>query len=310
MAWRAIVFFPLGVVLQTIGSPIFVILQFYAFYYLLAAAAAMLPSAALLATTMGWTILGPWLFLTIQDPSLSSRGRADTLSDPIALLSDIAFSGAYPLLTWAPPLLVGVLIGRADLRDRVTRWVLAVGGTLVAATAYTLSEIARALAPAGAADSPWLLAEGHTGAPLNVVGATGVAVGVMGVCLLLGSALPRLMWPLTAAGQLALTIYVVQVFVFWLFPDAVISRAGPADATFRVLRFYVPAVLAAMLWRTAFSRGPLEALLALPFTTRATPRVSTPAQVPTWHQAIQPPLAPPAPHPPARSVPTGPHPPP
>lgn len=265
IAWRVIVFFPLGVGLQALPGRVAVILQFYALYYLLGGLVASLPTRWLAALTATWTIVGPLAFLALRGPDLA-RGTATELSDPMSVISDLLLTGHYPMITWAPPLLVGVLIGRADLRDRITMWSLALGGMVVATAAYGGSELARALAPAAAADSPYLLAEGHSGAPLNVLGATGVAVAVLGVCLLLAAALPRLTWPLVAVGQMALTVYVLHLLVLAWQPDWLEGLDTVADASRKVARFYLVATLICVVWRARFRRGPLEALLALPFT--------------------------------------------
>jgi hypothetical protein len=49
--------------------------------------------------------------------------------------------------------------------------------------------------------------------PLWVLSSTGIALAVVGCCMLLARALPRLVWPAVALGQLALTVYVAQVLV-------------------------------------------------------------------------------------------------
>jgi PAS domain S-box-containing protein len=269
IGWRALVFFPIGVALQALPTPVAVILQFYAMYYLVGAAAAMLPTRLLAPLTAVWTVTGPIAFLALADPSLAGRGTATTVSDPGAVVADLLLLGYYPLITWAPPLLVGVLIGRADLRDRATTWALTVAGTAVAAAAYGGSAAAQLVLPPDLAGSSLLLAEGHTGAPLNVLGATGAAVAVLGVCLLVCRALPRATWPVVAVGQMALTVYVGHLLVLAAAPDLLEGRAAVADAAVKVARFYVVTTLLCVGWRAAFRRGPLEWLLALPFALRS-----------------------------------------
>lgn len=280
IAWRVIVFFPVGVALQALPTPVAVILQFYALYYVLGGLVAGLPTRWLAALTALWTVGGPLLFLSLVDPVLAGRGTAADLSDPAQVARDLLLTGFYPLITWAPPLLIGLLLGRADLRDTTTRWVLTLGGAAVAAAAYGGSELARALAPTGAADSPYLLAEGHTGAPLNVIGATAVAVAVLGACLLLVSALPRLTWPLVAVGQLALTVYVLHLLVLAWQPEWLEGREAVSDAVAKVGRFFLVTTLLCMAWRAFFRQGPLEALLRLPFTRGSTRRPDPPPAPP------------------------------
>ncbi len=277
IAWRALVFFPLGVLLQSLPTPVAVILQFYALYYLLGGLVATLSTRALAALTLVWTVLGPVAFLTLQDPALAGRGTASTLSDPTTVVADLLLTGFYPLVTWAPPLLVGLLVGRADLRDRVTCWILTLGGTGIAVAAYGGSELVRAAAPATVAGSSWLLAVGHTGAPLNVLGATGIAVAVLGLCLLLAAAAPRPTWPLVAVGQMALTVYVGHLLVMAVVPTWLEARGSVDAAWVSVARFYVVTTVVCLAWRARFARGPLEALLGLPFSRR---RVAGPTAPP------------------------------
>lgn len=282
--WRAIVFLPVGAVLQDLDTGVAVILQFYAAYYLLAAAAAALPTAVLAPLTGAWAVLGSLLFVTLKGPDLVGRGTATTLTDPAQLLGDLAVDGFYPLITWAPALLLGVVIGRADLRDRGIATALLLGGSVVAATAYGLSEIARAVAPPSLASSPFLLAEGHTGAPLNVIGTAAVATAVLAMFLLIGAAAPRVLWPLTATGQLALTIYVGHLIVLDLAPQWLEGRASVAQAWSRVGRFTLVVVVLSVLWRHLFAKGPLEWLLALPSraASPARPPVGPAQEAPLW----------------------------
>lgn len=272
IGWRVIVFFPLGVMLQVLPTPVAVILQFYALYYLVGGLVAGLPTRWLVALTAAWTVIAPLFFITIMDPSLAGRGGADTLTDPGRVVGDLLLTGYYPLITWAPPLLVGLLVGRTDLRATATRVALALGGAATATAAYGGAEIGRAVT---GTTSDYLLAEGHTGAPLNVLGATGVAVAVLGVCLLLASALPRVTWPVVAVGQLALTVYVTHLIVLALAPEWLEGRDAAIDAVRKVARFYVITTVLCLAWRARFARGPLEALLALPFTLTAARRAPT-----------------------------------
>ncbi|MEE8599734.1 DUF418 domain-containing protein [Euzebya tangerina] len=284
VVWRAIVFFPLGMFLQGLDTPVAVILQFYAAYYLVGGLGAMLPTRVLAGLTVLWAVLGPVLFTALADPSLAGRGTATVLTDPISVVSDLAWSGFYPLVTWTPPLLVGLLIGRADLRDTATRVVLAVGGAGVAGLAYGGAEVARSSITT-AANQEWLITEGHTGTPLNVIGATAVAVAVLGTCLLLAGWLPRICWPLVATGQMALTVYVGHLFLLDWAPTLFEARSSYGEATLKVGRFYVVAVLFCVLWRHWFARGPLEYLLGLPFSRRTRTRDAGPAGTGPLHGA-------------------------
>lgn len=267
LLWRIAVFVPLGLWLQTLDHPVAVILQYYAAYYLVGAIALHLPDRALLATAGVWAVVGPlvWLRAAGGDRSVADPG------DLGEVVTGLFVDGIYPVLTWAPALLFGMWLGRLDLRSTRVRWVLVAGGTGAALVAYGTSEVLRGLlGQPGDGDGldRLLLAEGHSGMPLNLLGAVGVATAVLGACLLATSALPRVTWPVVAMGQLAFTIYVGHLFVLVAWPEWLIDRDSVLTASLRVGRFALVCLLLATLWRLVLARGPLEQLLHLPFRRR------------------------------------------
>ena len=190
IAWRVAIFLPLGLYLQELDTPVAVILQYYAAYYVVAAAALRLSDRVLLTIIAVWTVVGPVLWLLGDH----DRGVAEP-GDVLAVASGLWVDGIYPVLTWGPAILFGVWLGRRDLRSTRTRWLLLAGGMGAAAVAYGGSELLRALFGQPVGDAGFdrlLLAEGHSGMPLNIIGAVGVATALLGACLLLTSALPRL----------------------------------------------------------------------------------------------------------------------
>src|SRR5690606_150552 len=156
-------------------------------------------------------------------------------------------------ITWLPFIFAGLAIGRLDLWDTRVRWRLVALGAGLAAAAYTLSYLAVRVAgvdarlaatvdpDTGAAfgaegfdqlfvegmggtvpttDWAWLLVTApHSGTPLDVYGAGGVAIALLGLCLIATDALGRASWlvyPLASVGALALTTYVGHILVIWL----------------------------------------------------------------------------------------------
>lgn len=111
-------------------------------------------------------------------------------------------------------------------------------------------------------DGWWLLnSNGHSHLPAWMLGATGFALFVVGLCLVLADLLPRLTLPFARAGQLALTLYLTHLLLLrwpmqnwpWGFTatEAVLLTTGG----------FLVAVLVCFLWRLRFAQGPLEAAL-------------------------------------------------
>lgn len=269
LALRVAVFLPLGLALQLLPTPVAVILQYYAMYYVVATAAVHLPDAALLAVTAAWTVSGPLVWLALNDTGPLSGAGPPSPTDLPAVLADLWVSGYYPVLTWAPPLLFGVWLGRRALREPRTWWWLVGGGVAVAAVAYGGSEVLRAALGQPDPSTPglaWLTyAEGHRGMPLTLLGATAVGCAVLGGLLWLCDRLPRGTWPLVAAGQMALSIYVIHLLVLASWPQWLEARDAVTLAWLRVGRFFAVTLLICTLWRAVASRGPLEWLLHAPF---------------------------------------------
>jgi hypothetical protein len=272
LVFRAAVLFPMGLALELLGTRVAVILQYYALYFLIAGIGALLPDRWLLGSALALMAIAPVGLLAAQfaEPSwFDNRPGEVSLDQPVRLLRALALTGYYPAITWAPPVLFGVWLGRRDLGGRRTQLALVAGGSLVAAAAYLTSAGLTAWLGRPPEDDPsWLrlaMSEGHSEMPLAILGATAVATLVLGLCLLLGSRLPRLSWPLAAMGQLALTIYVGHLFVLAFAPELLLGDSVEG-AALSVMRFTVIAATAASLWRIPFGRGPIEALLHLPWS--------------------------------------------
>lgn len=264
---RAAVLFPLGLALQELSTGVAVILQYHAVYFLIAAAAIALADRALLGTALALTVGSPVLLVVLRmaTPGLF-EGSEWVITDPVGLLAGLFLVGYYPAVTWAAPVLFGMWIGRRDLRDRGVRGRLVGGGIAVAAVAYAGSALATARwGTVAATDPSWralLLSGGHTEMPPAIIGASAVAVAVLGAALLLCDRLPRMTWPTVALGQLALTVYVSHLVLLDR-ADEVLRHDTIGGASAAVVVFAVVTAAGAVAWRQVFARGPLEALLHL-----------------------------------------------
>ncbi len=264
LAWRAIILLPMGLMLQELDHWILVILQNHALLFLLAIAVLGLPNRLLLLLAGVSAVLGPLWFLwgQIEEPQVYRR-TAVAISDSLGDIAHrLVLSGPYPLITWAAPFLVGMWIGRKDIRAGRTRWLLAGCGLAAAALAFFLSRgLQRVFGEPGfRAGWDYLTLDGpHSQMPLWLLGATGAAVFILGLSLILAHAVGRCAWPLTVTGQLALTVYVAHLFALHWWRGPLTSR-DPGEAGFLLLGMAGAAVIFCVIWRALFSRGPLEAL--------------------------------------------------
>ncbi len=100
------------------------------------------------------------------------------------------------------------------------------------------------------------MAAPHTGTPFDLIGTTGSAMAVLGLCLLL----TRVPWvriisrPVAAAGSMTLTLYTIHVV-------ALSQDWGEWDSVTYYLTHVVVALVFATLWLLVLPRGPLEGLV-------------------------------------------------
>ena len=118
-------------------------------------------------------------------------------------------------------------------------------------------ELAQGLHGSTSTDSWWWLAVAapHSGTPFDLAQATGSALAVIGLCLMAGQLLPRLLAVVFGAGAMTLTLYTVHV-----------SLRAPGMWDGDTAETFFGHVLAALavgaLYRVARRRGPLEALVS------------------------------------------------
>jgi uncharacterized membrane protein YeiB len=267
LAWRAIVLLPAGVALQALDVNVAVILQYYAAYFVVGALAVTLSDRVLLIVAGLAATVGPLLLILVERsaPELFQPGIPHWF-EVGRIVRDVLVTGYYPVVVWTAPLLVGMWVGRRDLRSPTVARMMVALGAGAAAVGFVLSDALVAVLGPAAADGDWRMlyvVEPHNEMPLWVVTATGIAVAVSGACLLLARVAPRATWPLTALGQLALTAYVTHLLVLDRWP-ATLLRDTYTAAWVSVGRFTVVALVVAAVYRAFARRGPFELLLRPP----------------------------------------------
>jgi uncharacterized membrane protein YeiB len=256
---RAALIFAIGAVLELLGTPVAVILPYYAVLFVMSlpflrwAPRALFGLAAAVAVVMPIVV-----FVPRQSDQAVGFG-------PGQVLVDLLVTGYYPCLVWMAFLLAGLGIGRLDLTALGVQWRMLVAGVGLAVLGYGGAAIA-----AGAMDTSGRLAdlltsEPHSGSPFEVVGSTGFAIGVIALCLLAARGVLRwVLLPIAAVGSMALSAYSIQIIALAYVVQA--SDEGPDFLGFRPdnllwLGFVVVALVACTLWFLLLGRGPFERFL-------------------------------------------------
>lgn len=283
---RAAVLAIIGLLLGTLETNVAVILVYYALLFVVAIPFLGLPPTILLPLAVGWAILSPVLSQLIRsglDAEPRSVPEFYSLADPADLLTSLTLTGYYPGLQWTAYIMFGLALGRLDLRSARTCVVLFGGGVTLAVLAKLVSwQLLESggmdrLRAVGAGEAPiarfpletaleggfygttpttswWWLAVSapHSASPLDLLHTMGVAAGVLGLMLLIGTRTRALLWPVAAIGSMTLTLYTLHVVL--------LSSALPRTTSNAFLWHVLIALAVAVPWRTFVGRGPLEAV--------------------------------------------------
>lgn len=264
IAVRAAILLPLGLALQLLGTPVVVILPAYAVMFLMTIPVVRLRSGWLLGIAALGVTLGPLVVLGL-------RQAVTQTVHPTQVFFSFGWgeliAGYYPALVWIAYVLVGLVVGRGALASPRYAAALLGAGVALAALAYGLGAVLTANLASGAA-MPGLLVwpdvlvsvEPHADSGFEVAGNIGVALAVIGLCLLATSARPGelALAPLAALGSMSLTIYTAQLVVIAaLGQDAVYYPASNVP----LIVLALASIAFAWGWRAVLGRGPLERLL-------------------------------------------------
>ena len=268
VAIRGLVLIVIGVFLTVvIDPPLRVILDAYGFAFLLLAPLIFLPRRWLIAIAAVVVIVAPGVVHLLT----SSTDAAD-LPAPLLPFAEWLVYGTYPMAIWLAFPLVGLICSRTGIEHRRTQALMVAGGVFAALIGY-----------GAAALLPGVDAEAHSGTVAEVVGSGGVAIAIIGAATLLGDVPGRtgrgirlVLFPVAAAGSMALTLYTTQAIGLAITRNAVREGTEPwvyPDATLPVL--IVAALLVGTLWRLLLGAGPLERLTRL-VSTLPEPRPRAP----------------------------------
>lgn len=255
---RAGLIWALGILLILTGVPVYVILPAYAVLFLLAVPLLRLGASSLFALSAALLAIMP-----LVQAALGLMPFWDTAEgESIALV----IGWAYPFPLWIGFLVLGLALGRTDLRDVRVAAILLVMGLGTALLAYGAGGLA---APLSAASEYWgvaLSTHPHSGGLAEVIGGAATAVAILGGCLLAArTPVTWLLLPLRATGAMPLTAYTAQLLVWAVWALLALGDTG-ALWEFRALEPFWPLTIAVVagctLWALTMGRGPLERLFA------------------------------------------------
>jgi len=257
---RALILYALGYVLTFLGTPVAVILPSYAVLFLLAIPFLRMRAGAVLATAGVVFLLGPQFLILSRHAVFDDAGPAGEL----ALLPGLAevWTGYYPVITWLAYILVGVAVGKMDLRSARTAAMLLGVGAVVAAAAYGAGVWAQSAVEGGEGNLAFDLVsiDPHANTTPEMVGNAAFGVALLGLCLLAMrlSPLRVLAAPVNAVGAMSLTIYSLHiVYIAILGTDVVWNRVSNGP----LIWLTAGSLAFALVWRLTLGQGPLERLI-------------------------------------------------
>ncbi|TWS19442.1 DUF418 domain-containing protein [Tsukamurella asaccharolytica] len=287
IVYRGVFLFFVGGVLVTLGVHISIILATYAVLFWLALPLVGLSDRALLWTAVTGVLFGP--VVNAAAVALITR-----FGDPEAEFAKLIATGNYPVLVWIFYLAAGIAVGRLALDRRATAVrLLGLGATMLLAypTAWVLSSATGTVfdgfggvitaggmpAPEESESNAWgwvwsdayrfVGAQPHSGTQLEIIGNIGFALVLIGACLLVGRAAPRLLAPMARVGRMSLTLYCLHIVAVFVLLQTVQDSQQEAwlvtdwRGTAMWLAFTVGAFVFATLWFRRRTTGPLEEVM-------------------------------------------------
>ncbi|MGN7860864.1 DUF418 domain-containing protein [Microbacterium sp. 22303] len=286
-----------GVALTLLGTPVVVILGYFAVWFILILPFRRLGVRALIVVAGMWAVVGPLV-------SFAARRTVDLPGNP--LWSSLV-AGDYPALTWMPFVLAGLAVGRLNLSSTRVRVGLAVAGAVLVGVGYGLSamvltrvvtaRIVETLTPTaemtavqefarlffkerGVTDTGtwlWLLVPApHSGSWADVIGCLGVCALILAVLLPIGDAalwadgartrtkkgVGVVLASIATLGAMVLSGYAAHIVLMAIITATTGHSFRGAQSVLMLAAFTAGLLLFSSLWMRRFPQGPLEWLLS------------------------------------------------
>lgn len=267
---RAAVLYPLGLALQEATTFIAIILQSYGLLFAMAPLLRRLSNRTLATAAVIVGLAGGWTYQVLAPTLDRFEGPTDLITNPPAALWSLLFNGYYPFVPVAAFFMLGLLLGRLDLRSVAVQRALTVSGAVVGLGTMIVAN--RLIDPASVPTGPRLAESsfswdrlldtgGHSEMPAWVISAAGTSTAVLGLSLLLAPLLATALRPMVALGQLALSFYVFQAVLVRVTPHPDTTPLSQELVTAAII--YIGFAVFAVIWQLRFRNGPLEAALRL-----------------------------------------------
>jgi uncharacterized membrane protein len=285
LAARAVLIAVIGLLLGELDSGIAVILTYYGLLFVLAIPFLGIGARSLAALSGLWLVVAPVVSHLVRPhlppPSYDSPAFGG-LADPWQLLTELTFTGYYPVVPWLAYLLAGMAVGRLDLSRwsttarvgvvgaaaAVTAWVVSAALLDVTGVRSTLTETFSGPGWQGSIDATlehglygttptgswwWLAVDTpHTATPFDLAHTIGTSLLVIAVCVAAGRVAPTVLAVVFGAGAMTLTLYSAHVALRtdgWWDGDTMGTYLGQVAAV----------LLVGAAYRLVRRPGPLEA---------------------------------------------------
>lgn len=281
---RIILIWILGITLDGLEVPIFVILPAYAILFLIGIPLLRLRVGALFALAVLLALTMPFAVMAV-DYNVANSSSRQASEDALRLLG-----WNYPFLVWTAFIAAGMGAGRLLSANPHHAWSLLGAGAALSFLGYGIigpignREIASAAFVNEDAWSPaWIRSvlqdTPHSSGIGEALGSGSFALAVIGVCVLICvTPLRWLLWPIRATGSMPLTAYVAHILI-WAWWISLGNERGPTLEPwpdFRALEPFWPMTIGVLigcsLWAALIGKGPMEALLGALTSGRQTLR--------------------------------------
>ncbi|UFU07795.1 heparan-alpha-glucosaminide N-acetyltransferase domain-containing protein [Ruania halotolerans] len=250
---RSGILYALGWILTFLLTPVAVILPSYAVMFVLALPFLRLRIPALIAVAGIVLAVAPFPVLAIQ--------HAIGESSPLRAVPGIGelVTGYYPAVAWIAYLLLGIAVGRLDLRAAGVQLAMVVVGAAMALLGYSAGTLlTQMLDPAPDSLTEMLVStQPHADSGVEMLGNVGVAIGVLGLLLLLTRPTPLriLLTPLSATGAMSLTVYSLHIVYIRILGDEAVWYP---QSNWPLIWLIVGTFVFATLWQLTLGKGPFE----------------------------------------------------